>query len=455
MTAPDLSELSAFLQRHGIGVVALLVLAVVAFRLVRPIVHRSLIRILKRRGRSGAEPDLGAEEAAKRAATIEDLVSTMLRLTVILVTVLVLLTWFDLLPVIAGLGVLARGDHPRRPEHRPGLPDGLPDRGRGAVQQGRLDPVGGRQGEVEEIGLRRTTLRDTSGTVHSVSNGEIRISSNLTRIFARMQVDMTVAFGTDLDAVTRIVNEVGAEMAADPDWKDRLLEMPTLTRVPAIGDLGITVRVAGKVQADRPLDGAERAAQAADRGVPGERHRDPGRGPRSRSAHRPVRAAANRRVLAARRPARRADRGLVAAARPARVEWPPVVSSWRWARERRAVVAAGDREPPGRGPDVPAVGRVHRPRRTRAADLYAEAEADFEAFWAKPPASGSAGSPRSTRPSNGTCRSRSGSSAASSTSPTTASTGMSSAASATRSPTTGSASPATPGRSPTATSSPR
>ncbi len=62
---------------------------------------------------------------------------------------------------------------------------------------------------------------------------------------------MTVAFGTDLDEVTRIVNEVGAEMAADPDWKDRLLEAPSFTRVPALGDLGITVRVAGKV---RPAD---------------------------------------------------------------------------------------------------------------------------------------------------------------------------------------------------------
>jgi small conductance mechanosensitive channel len=51
--------------------------------------------------------------------------------------------------------------------------------------------------------------------------------------------------------VTRIVNQVGAEMAADPEWKDRLLETPTLTRVPALGDLGITVRVAGKV---RPTD---------------------------------------------------------------------------------------------------------------------------------------------------------------------------------------------------------
>ena len=134
-----------------------------------------------------------------------------------------------------------------------------------------------------------------------MSNGEIRISSNLTRIFARMQVDMTVAFGTDLDAVTRIVNEVGAEMAADPDWKDRLLEAPTLTRVPALGDLGITVRVAGKVRP--PIAGPRRASSAS-----GSSRRSRPTASRSRSrAQVPVaiagRAAAIRTRLAARRPA--------------------------------------------------------------------------------------------------------------------------------------------------------
>jgi moderate conductance mechanosensitive channel len=251
VTAPDLSELSAFFQQHGIGVLGLLILAIVAFRLVRPIVHRSLIRILKRRAASGADEELDVAEADKRAATLEDLISTILRLTVVLVTVLVLLTWFDLLPVIAGLGVLAAAITLAGQSIVLDYLMGFLIVVEGPYNKGDWIQVGGVEGEVEEIGLRRTTLRDTSGTVHSVSNGEIRISSNLTRIFARMQVDMTVAFGTDLDAVTRIVNEVGAEMAAEPEWKDRLLETPTLTRVPALGDLGITVRVAGKV---RPTD---------------------------------------------------------------------------------------------------------------------------------------------------------------------------------------------------------
>ena len=115
---------------------------------------------------------------------------------------------------------------------------------------------------------------------------------------------------------------------------------------------------------------------------------------------------------------------------------------------------ARDREPPRRGPDLPARPGVHRPGQRHGRPVR-RGRGRLEASGRGWRASGSTGRGRSTRPSSGTCRSPSGSSAASSTSPTTASTATSSAASATRSPTTGSASPATPGRSPTPTSSAR
>jgi small conductance mechanosensitive channel len=119
----------------------------------------------------------------------------------------------------------------------------------GPYYKGDWVQLGGVEGEVEEVGMRRTVIRDSSGTVHSVSNGETRIASNLTRIFARMLVDITVAYGTDIERATTIVNEVGDAMLTDPAWAGRLLEAPRLLRVDALGELGMTLRVAGKVRA--------------------------------------------------------------------------------------------------------------------------------------------------------------------------------------------------------------
>ena len=56
----------------------------------------------------------------------------------------------------------------------------------------RVGGTGGVEGVVEEIGLRRTVLRDGTGSVHAVSNGLIRQSSNVTRVFSVATVDMQV-----------------------------------------------------------------------------------------------------------------------------------------------------------------------------------------------------------------------------------------------------------------------
>jgi small conductance mechanosensitive channel len=104
-------------------------------------------------------------------------------------------------------------------------------------------------GTVEDFTLRRTTLRDLDGVVHTVPNGEIKVASNLTRVWARINQDVTVAYGTDVDKAIDVVDKVGAQMAGDPEWKRRVLEAPRVERVEALGEYGITLKVLGTVRA--------------------------------------------------------------------------------------------------------------------------------------------------------------------------------------------------------------
>ena len=88
----------------------------------------------------------------------------------------------------------------RGPEPRPRLPQRRADPDREPVRQGRRRP--GRRastGRSRTSRLRRTTLRDLDGVVHTVPNGEIKVASNLTRVWARINQDVTVAYGTDID----------------------------------------------------------------------------------------------------------------------------------------------------------------------------------------------------------------------------------------------------------------
>ena len=256
---PDLTGLSAFLEERGLPMLIVLVLTLIAFRAIRPLAHRFITRTLERRAARQSEdtdvdPEVAAlmaEESVKRVTTLEDLVATILKVLVVTVASLVLLTVFDLLPVIAGLGLVAfaitLAGQSIVLDYLMGILIVL----EGPYYKGDWVQFGvaGVEGEVEEVGMRRTVIRDSSGTVHSVSNAETRIASNMTRIFARMLVDITVAYDTDIDRATAIVNEVGAAMKVDEAWAGHLLDAPSLLRVNALGELGMTLRVTGKVRA--------------------------------------------------------------------------------------------------------------------------------------------------------------------------------------------------------------
>ncbi|MCU0482733.1 MAG: mechanosensitive ion channel family protein [Chloroflexi bacterium] len=108
--------------------------------------------------------------------------------------------------------------------------------------------VAGIRGTVEEVGLRRTVVRDSDGTVHSVPNGAIVVASNFTRTYARVNERFVVAYGTDIERATAVIDAVGRELAADPAWSTRILETPAVARVDPVLDPGIPIVVAAMVR---------------------------------------------------------------------------------------------------------------------------------------------------------------------------------------------------------------
>jgi len=103
-------------------------------------------------------------------------------------------------------------------------------------------------GLVEGITLRMTILRDLDGTVHHVPNGEIKKASNLSKSFARVNIDIGVSYDSDIEKVIRVVNRIGEEMANDPEWKEFIIKPPQFLRVNDFADSAIIVKILGETK---------------------------------------------------------------------------------------------------------------------------------------------------------------------------------------------------------------
>ena len=232
-------------------VAGIVVGAIVAAWLARIFVHRIVKTLIEREATEGTAQELSAVELRKRMSTLDDLGTHVIQALIVVIATLMVLgeLGLDIGPAIAGLGVvgIAVGF---------GAQAFVRDYLNGALilienqfAKGDIVRIAGVAGTVEDFSLRRTTLRDLDGIVHTVPNGEIKVASNLTRVWARINQDVTVAYGTDVDKAIDVVDRVGQEMADDPVWKRRILERPRVERVEALGEFGITLKLLGSVRA--------------------------------------------------------------------------------------------------------------------------------------------------------------------------------------------------------------
>jgi small conductance mechanosensitive channel len=248
---PPWSTLIEVVREYALPILLILVVTFVLLRAARLFVHGIVKALLDREATEGTAQELSAVELKKRMDTLDGLGGNVIRFFVIVIAGLMILRAFglDIGPAIAGLGVVgvAVGF---------GAQHLVRDYLNGALilienhfSKGDVIRVAGVSGTVEDFSLRRTTLRDLDGVVHTVPNGEILVASNLTRVWARINQDVVVAYGTNIDEAIAVVDEVGKAMAADPVWKRRVLEAPRVDRVAALGEYGVTLKILGTVRA--------------------------------------------------------------------------------------------------------------------------------------------------------------------------------------------------------------
>lgn len=102
--------------------------------------------------------------------------------------------------------------------------------------------IAGKEGKVESVNLKMTRLRDLSGNVHFIPNGEITVVTNKTRDYSKYVYDIGVAYKEDVDQVMEIMQEVDEELRKDEEYSKYILAPLEMLGVDEFADSAVIIK---------------------------------------------------------------------------------------------------------------------------------------------------------------------------------------------------------------------
>ena len=154
----------------------------------------------------------------------------------------------DIAPLLAGAGVLGLavgfGSQALVRDIITGLFILIED----TIAVGDVVTVGGHTGVVEDLSIRTIKLRDVGGTVHTVPFGDVTTVENLTKDYSFALLDIGVAYREDTDVVSKILEEVSADLQTDEVWGRRIIEPIQVMGVHELADSAVIIRSRIKTQ---------------------------------------------------------------------------------------------------------------------------------------------------------------------------------------------------------------
>ncbi len=269
------SSVWEFLQGVPLRILIIVAIAIVS----RFVLVAVLNRIVKKMSEKGRKERLGESRKAERTQELSEVlmtqrrrqraeaVGTLLRsiitATVVGIAILLILPilGIDIAPLLASAGVLGValgfGAQSLVKDYLSGIFLVFEDQ----YGVGDMVDLGEAVGVVEEVTLRVTRLRDLSGVVWYVRNGEILRVANQSQGWTLASVDIPVAYNENLDIVREAIQAVAEDMYADPQYDDMLLGKPSYAGVESVSGEAVFIRILAKAAPEKqiPLTRAIRA----------------------------------------------------------------------------------------------------------------------------------------------------------------------------------------------------
>lgn len=236
-----LDQFLGWVPTSGLRIVLILVIMVIAFRLIRS----SMIRV-----ESLLKGTLPTAAQVKRAETLSHVIRDVGRVAVLAVTILMILSELGLnlgpLLAAAGIGGLAIGFGAQNivKDVLSGFFILLED----SIGVGDVVKIAGVGGLVEEVRLRTIRLRDLSGNVHVIPNGNIDKVMNMTKDYSYYLFNLGVAYREDVDEVMAVVQEIAEGLRADQNFAADILEPLEMLGVDQFADSAVIIKCRIKTQ---------------------------------------------------------------------------------------------------------------------------------------------------------------------------------------------------------------
>lgn len=227
----------------GVRIVIVIFAAWVGMRLSRRFIPALMLKVI-RDGRDAADQ---AEASRKRADTLGAVFVAAINVFIVVIVIFTVLSEFSVPigPVLGGVGIAGIAVGFGAQYLVRDVITGTLILLENQYRQGDVVQIAGIAGLVESINLRRTVLRDLEGKVHTIPHGEITTTSNFTKYWSRVVLDIGVAYKEDMTKVFRVLNEIGAELGNHPELGLKVIDPPKVLRLNSFDDSQITIRMLG------------------------------------------------------------------------------------------------------------------------------------------------------------------------------------------------------------------
>jgi small conductance mechanosensitive channel len=205
--------------------------------------------VIRRIEKSLGQPQPGALTVSEqRTRTLVSLLRSVGRVIIFVVLLFMLMSavGLDLGPLLAGAGVVGLAISFGAQSLVKDVISGLFILIENQFGVGDVVRIEGVSGAVERMTLRVVALRDVHGVVHIVPNGQITKVSNLTRTWARVVLDVNVAYKVDTDHAIEVMRDVGHELWEDEEWKALLVDAPEVPGIESFDSGSVTIRMTAK-----------------------------------------------------------------------------------------------------------------------------------------------------------------------------------------------------------------